>query len=58
MGSVGAALNRDALKRMNITHVLIVAKSLDPAFPNDFIYKKIEGNKVGPLQITDLCNLS
>lgn len=42
MGSVGVALNRDALKRVNITHILIVAKSLDPAFPNDFIYKKIE----------------
>ncbi|XP_020254045.1 dual specificity protein phosphatase 1B-like [Asparagus officinalis] len=42
MGSVGAALNRFALKSLGITHVLIVAKSLDPAFPNDFIYKKIE----------------
>lgn len=44
MGSVGVALNRDALKSSNITHVLVVAKSLDPAFPSDFIYKKIEGN--------------
>lgn len=42
MGSVGVALNRDALKSSNITHVLIVAKSLDPAFPSDFTYKKIE----------------
>ncbi|KAG0482380.1 hypothetical protein HPP92_010464 [Vanilla planifolia] len=43
LGSVGVARNNDGLKRLNITHVLIVAKSLEPAFPNDFVYKKIEG---------------
>lgn len=42
LGSVGVALNKEALKNHNITHVLIVAKSLDPAFPNDFTYKKID----------------
>ncbi|KAJ8619635.1 hypothetical protein MRB53_028164 [Persea americana] len=42
LGSIGVAHNKDILKRFNITHILIVAKSLDPAFPNDFIYKKIE----------------
>ncbi|XP_006644194.1 dual specificity protein phosphatase 1B-like isoform X2 [Oryza brachyantha] len=42
LGSVGAALNRDALKSLNITHVLIVARSLNPAFPSEFNYKKIE----------------
>ncbi|KAJ6794973.1 putative dual specificity protein phosphatase 1B [Iris pallida] len=42
LGSVGVALNKEALKNLNITHVLIVAKSLDPAFPNDFTYKKID----------------
>ncbi|KAG0479761.1 hypothetical protein HPP92_010619 [Vanilla planifolia] len=42
LGSVGVARNNDGLKRLNITHVLIVAKSLEPAFPNDFVYKKIE----------------
>ncbi|XP_020700974.1 dual specificity protein phosphatase 1 isoform X1 [Dendrobium catenatum] len=42
LGSVGVACNKEALKSLNITHVLIVANSLEPAFPNDFIYKKIE----------------
>ncbi|XP_020114030.1 dual specificity protein phosphatase 1-like [Ananas comosus] len=42
LGSVGAALNKQALKNLNITHILIVAKSLNPPFPNDFIYKKID----------------
>ncbi|XP_078162086.1 dual specificity protein phosphatase 1-like [Carex rostrata] len=41
LGSVGAALNRDQLKALNITHVLTVAASLHPAFPDEFIYKKI-----------------
>ncbi|URE15824.1 dual specificity protein phosphatase [Musa troglodytarum] len=43
LGSVGAALNKSALKDLNITHILTVAKSLDPAFPNEFVYKKIDG---------------
>ncbi|CAO2165012.1 unnamed protein product, partial [Urochloa humidicola] len=42
LGSVGAALNKDALKSLNITHILIVARSLSPAFPAEFNYKKIE----------------
>ncbi|CAA7398788.1 unnamed protein product [Spirodela intermedia] len=42
LGSVGAAFRRDALKELNVTHILTVAKSLEPAFPNDFVYKKIE----------------
>ncbi|XP_008807219.2 dual specificity protein phosphatase 1B-like isoform X2 [Phoenix dactylifera] len=42
LGSVGVALKKEVLKSLNITHILIVAKSLDPAFPNDFVYKKIE----------------
>jgi hypothetical protein len=44
LGSVGAALNKEALKSLNITHVLIVARSLNASFPTEFIYKKIEGN--------------
>ncbi|KAK1278823.1 Dual specificity protein phosphatase 1 [Acorus gramineus] len=42
LGSVGVAYNKDALRNLNVTHILIVAKSLEPAFPNDFIYKKID----------------
>ncbi|XP_024315620.1 dual specificity protein phosphatase 1B isoform X1 [Brachypodium distachyon] len=42
LGSVGAALNKEALKSLNITHILIVARSLNPAFSEEFTYKKIE----------------
>uniref|UniRef100_A0A1D1Z5S4 Dual specificity protein phosphatase 1 n=1 Tax=Anthurium amnicola TaxID=1678845 RepID=A0A1D1Z5S4_9ARAE len=42
LGSVGVVNDKDALKNLNVTHILIVAKSLDPQYPNDFIYKKIE----------------
>ncbi|KAH7522383.1 hypothetical protein FEM48_Zijuj07G0132500 [Ziziphus jujuba var. spinosa] len=41
LGSVGAANNKDALKALNITHILTVAKSLGPAYPNDFVYKVV-----------------
>ncbi|CAK7333023.1 unnamed protein product [Dovyalis caffra] len=41
LGSVGAATNKDALKSKNITHVLTVANSLPPSYPNDFVYKVI-----------------
>lgn len=37
-------MNKDALKSLNITHILIVARSLNPAFAAEFNYKKIEGN--------------
>nr|CAB3477955.1 unnamed protein product [Digitaria exilis] len=43
LGSVGAALNKEALKSLNISHILIVARSLNPAYPAEFNYKKIEG---------------
>ncbi|KAF9605536.1 hypothetical protein IFM89_017555 [Coptis chinensis] len=42
LGSLGAALNKDALKSLNITHILIMANTLNPAYPNDFVYKKIQ----------------
>lgn len=42
LGSVGGAFNKEALKCLNITHVLIIANSIQPAFPDDFVYKKIE----------------
>ncbi|KAL3749196.1 hypothetical protein ACJRO7_010312 [Eucalyptus globulus] len=41
LGSVGAANNKDALKNLNVTHVLIVASILKPAYPDDFMYKVI-----------------
>ncbi|XP_054808008.1 dual specificity protein phosphatase 1 isoform X2 [Prosopis cineraria] len=41
LGSVGAAANKQALKNLNVTHVLTVANTLTPAHPNDFVYKTI-----------------
>lgn len=41
IGSVGAAMNKKNLKDLGITHILIVADQLSPAFPNDFAYKQI-----------------
>ncbi|XP_076956990.1 dual specificity protein phosphatase 1-like [Bidens hawaiensis] len=42
LGSVGAANNKRLLKRLNITHILTVASSIPPAYPNDFIYKVVD----------------
>ncbi|CAI5516785.1 unnamed protein product [Closterium sp. Naga37s-1] len=41
LGSIGAAHNRDLLKRSNVTHVLTVANSILPAHPRDFHYTLI-----------------
>ncbi|GMI71773.1 dual specificity protein phosphatase 1 [Hibiscus trionum] len=41
LGSIAAANNVDALKRLNITHILTVASSLKPAHANNFVYKVI-----------------
>ncbi|XP_056161705.1 dual specificity protein phosphatase 1-like isoform X2 [Syzygium oleosum] len=41
LGSVGAANNKDDLKRLNVTHILTVASTLKPAYPDDFVYKVI-----------------
>ncbi|XP_061990956.1 dual specificity protein phosphatase 1B-like [Rosa rugosa] len=39
LGSIGAANNKDELKKLNVTHILTVANSLPPTYPNDFVYK-------------------
>ncbi|KAF7852307.1 hypothetical protein BT93_L4601 [Corymbia citriodora subsp. variegata] len=41
LGSVGAANNEEALKRLNVTHILIIACNLKPVYPDDFVYKVI-----------------
>ncbi|PKI64917.1 hypothetical protein CRG98_014713 [Punica granatum] len=47
LGSVGAANNKDEVKRLNITHILVVAKSIGPAYPTEFVYKaKSQGGGV------------
>ncbi|KAK3440882.1 hypothetical protein EUGRSUZ_B01140 [Eucalyptus grandis] len=47
LGSVGAAKNKDALKHLNVMHVLIVASALEPAYPDDFVYKVIKAKRLG-----------
>ena len=42
IGSVGAAANRDALRRLGITHVLCAASGLTPDFPDEFQYLSID----------------
>ncbi|PRQ19585.1 putative phosphoric monoester hydrolase [Rosa chinensis] len=39
LGSVGAAKNWKKLKDLNVTHMLTVANSLPPKYPNHFVYK-------------------
>nr|GEW28068.1 dual specificity protein phosphatase 1-like [Tanacetum cinerariifolium] len=41
LGSVGAANNKTLLTSFNVTHILTVANSLPPAYPNDFTYRII-----------------
>ena len=43
LGSLEAARNKVALKESNITHILTVAHFLTPLFPNEFVYKVING---------------
>ncbi|KAJ0928792.1 putative phosphoric monoester hydrolase [Helianthus annuus] len=42
LGSLEAANNKTLLKRLNITHILTVASSFPPAYPNDFTYKTLD----------------
>ncbi|KAM0948822.1 putative phosphoric monoester hydrolase [Dioscorea sansibarensis] len=42
LGSLGAAQDKEALKKLNITHILTVAQSILPAYPNEFVYKRID----------------
>lgn len=42
LGSIGAANNKTLLKSLNVTHILTVANSLPPAYPNDFTYKVVD----------------
>ncbi|CAI0559771.1 unnamed protein product [Linum tenue] len=39
LGSFSAANNKSVLKSNNATHVLTIANSLAPVYPNDFVYK-------------------
>ncbi|XP_055818113.1 dual specificity protein phosphatase 1-like isoform X2 [Solanum dulcamara] len=39
LGSFGAANNKDALKSLNLTHILTIARDINPPYPNEFVYK-------------------
>lgn len=53
LGSVGAANNTSALKSLNVTHILTVASSLKPVYPNDFVYKIIKISDREEVQISE-----
>ena len=46
LGSIAAANNMDAVKSLNITHILTVTNSLKPAYSNESVYKIVPGGKV------------
>ncbi|PHT94908.1 Dual specificity protein phosphatase 1 [Capsicum chinense] len=39
LGSFGAANNKDALKSLNLTHILTIARDINPPYPDEFFYK-------------------
>lgn len=41
LGSIGAALSKDKLKALGITHILTCATAITPAFPDDFTYERL-----------------
>ncbi|CAI9108347.1 OLC1v1007922C1 [Oldenlandia corymbosa var. corymbosa] len=42
LGSAKAAKNKTALQSLDVTHILTVADSLPPLYPNDFVYKIVD----------------
>lgn len=42
LGSVGAAYNKEELLNLRITHILVVANTIEAPYPCDFQYKQIE----------------
>jgi hypothetical protein len=42
IGSIGAAMSKSKLQEIGITHILCVADSINPIFPNDFTYKVVK----------------
>lgn len=41
LGSIGAAMSKDTLQNLEISHILTVADSIKPTFPELFTYKII-----------------
>ncbi|PRQ36849.1 putative phosphoric monoester hydrolase [Rosa chinensis] len=52
LGSLGAANNKETLENLNVTHILTVADSLPPKYPNDFVYRvlNVEDRRTTDLQ--------
>ena len=42
MGNLINASDKESLKVLGITHILIFASYMDPQFPEDFLYKQVE----------------
>ena len=53
IGSIGAAMSKNKLIELGITHILCVADSINPIFPNDFTYKVVKILDSPEVKITD-----
>ena len=59
LGSIGAASNKDVLKKLGITHIIVAAYNLDPEYPGEFNYIKLElkdSHEQNIIQYFNKCN--
>ena len=53
IGNMINACDKDTLLDLGITHILIFASYIEPQFPQDFIYKKIQVHDLPDFKIKD-----
>lgn len=56
IGSIGAAMSKTVLQELGITHILCVADSINPIFPDDFTYKLVKILDSADVRIVDHLN--
>lgn len=56
IGSIGAAMSKKVLQELGITHILCVADSINPIFPDDFTYKLVKILDSADVRIVDHLN--
>lgn len=54
VGNMMNASDKETLKALGITHILIFASYIEPQFPSDFIYKQIEVHDLPDFNIRSL----
>lgn len=53
IGDIIDAGDKETLMNLGITHILIFASYIEPQFPNDFTYKKIQVHDLPDFKIKD-----